>query len=146
MKDIYWTLGAYDVVAIFDAPDESAMTALGLALGAEGNVRTPTMRAFGKDGMNGMRRKAAWAQGLRRADAATRGGSRRAVRIFAAGPWRDPPRRLHSPCQPGPRAGRTRRGPRRVPQRELREGNGGVAAARGQRQRRRAIPHRQHVR
>jgi len=59
MKDIYWTLGAYDVVAIFDAPDESAMTALGLALGAEGNVRTQTMRAFGKDEMNGILRKLA---------------------------------------------------------------------------------------
>jgi uncharacterized protein with GYD domain len=48
-KDFYWTLGSYDVVAIFDAPDEASMTALGLAIGTAGNVRTQTMRAFSKD-------------------------------------------------------------------------------------------------
>ena len=57
VKEIYWTLGAYDVVAIFEAPDEASMTALGLALGSEGNVRTQTMRAFSKDEMNGILRK-----------------------------------------------------------------------------------------
>ena len=56
-KEIYWTLGAFDVVAIFEAPDEASMTALGLALGSEGNVRTQTMRAFSKDEMNGILRK-----------------------------------------------------------------------------------------
>ncbi len=53
-KDIYWTLGSYDVVAIFDAPDDASMTALGLALGTAGNVRTQTLRAFSKDEMNGI--------------------------------------------------------------------------------------------
>ena len=48
-KEFYWTLGSYDVVAIFDAPDEAAMTALGLAIGSAGNVRTQTLRAFTKD-------------------------------------------------------------------------------------------------
>ena len=57
VKEIYWTLGAYDVVAIFEAPDEAAVTALGLALGSQGNVRTQTMRAFSKDEMNGILRK-----------------------------------------------------------------------------------------
>ena len=46
LKDVYWTLGAHDLVAIFDAPDEESMTALGLSLGKMGNVRTQTMRAF----------------------------------------------------------------------------------------------------
>ncbi len=46
LKDIYWTLGAHDLVAIFDAPDDAAMTALGLTIGKAGNVRTQTMRAF----------------------------------------------------------------------------------------------------
>jgi len=50
-KEIYWTVGKYDVVAIFDAPDDATMTALCLALGAQGNVRTQTMRAFSKDEM-----------------------------------------------------------------------------------------------
>jgi len=53
-KDIFWTLGSYDVVAIFEAPDDAAMTALGLALGTAGNVRTQTLRAFSKDEMNGV--------------------------------------------------------------------------------------------
>jgi len=51
-KDIFWTLGRYDVVAIFEAPDDASMTALGLALGAAGNVRTQTLRAFSREEMN----------------------------------------------------------------------------------------------
>jgi uncharacterized protein with GYD domain len=48
MKAFYLTMGNYDIVAIVDAPnDEAAATAL-LALGAKGNVRTLTMRAFGE--------------------------------------------------------------------------------------------------
>jgi len=53
-KEFYWTMGSYDVVVVFDAPDEASMTALGLAIGASGNVRTQTMRAFSKDEMNGI--------------------------------------------------------------------------------------------
>jgi uncharacterized protein with GYD domain len=51
MKETYWTLGAHDLVAIFDAPDDAAMTALGLTIGKAGNVRTQTMRAFTADEM-----------------------------------------------------------------------------------------------
>jgi uncharacterized protein with GYD domain len=46
VKDMYWTLGQYDVALIADAPDEAAMTSLGLSIGALGNVRTQTLRAF----------------------------------------------------------------------------------------------------
>src|SRR5437660_6602004 len=46
VKELYWTLGQYDVVAIFDAPDEASITALGLSIGVAGNVRTQTLRAF----------------------------------------------------------------------------------------------------
>ena len=46
VKDLYWTLGQYDIVAIADAPDEMTVTALGLTLGKAGNVRTQTLRAF----------------------------------------------------------------------------------------------------
>ena len=46
VKESYWTLGQYDVVAIIDAPDEAAMTSLGLSIGALGNVRTQTLPAF----------------------------------------------------------------------------------------------------
>lgn len=54
VKDIYWTLGQYDIVAIADAPDDTVMTALGLALGKSGNVRTQTLRAFTQADMNGI--------------------------------------------------------------------------------------------
>jgi len=46
VKDIYWTLGAYDLVSIVEAKDEMALTALGLTLGKGGNIRTQTLRAF----------------------------------------------------------------------------------------------------
>ncbi len=52
LKAQYWTLGSYDIVAIFDAPDEASITALSMAIGAAGNVRTQTLRAFSKDETN----------------------------------------------------------------------------------------------
>jgi len=58
-KEFFWTLGSYDVVAIFEAPDDASMTALGLAIGAGGNVRTQTLRAFPRDEMNGVLAKLA---------------------------------------------------------------------------------------
>jgi uncharacterized protein with GYD domain len=58
-KEFYWTLGTWDVVVVFDAPDDASMTALGLAIGAAGNVRTQTMRAFSREEMNGVLAKLA---------------------------------------------------------------------------------------
>jgi len=46
VKDIYWTLGQFDVVIIVEAPDDETMTAMALALGRLGNVTTQTLRAF----------------------------------------------------------------------------------------------------
>jgi uncharacterized protein with GYD domain len=46
VKEFYWTLGQYDMAFICDAPDDAAITALGLSVGALGNVRTQTLRAF----------------------------------------------------------------------------------------------------
>ncbi|SAK82791.1 GYD domain protein [Caballeronia catudaia] len=46
LRSLHWTLGAYDLVASVDSPDDETMTRLGLTLGALGNVRTTTMRAF----------------------------------------------------------------------------------------------------
>jgi uncharacterized protein with GYD domain len=51
VSEIYWTLGTYDVVAIFESPDDASITALALALGSAGNVRTQVMRAFDRDEM-----------------------------------------------------------------------------------------------
>jgi len=47
----FWTLGAYDVVLLVDAPDDETMTAFMLKVGSLGNVKTATMRAFGKEEM-----------------------------------------------------------------------------------------------
>lgn len=44
--EIYWTLGAYDGLAVFEAPDDETATALMLQLGSQGNVHTTTTRAF----------------------------------------------------------------------------------------------------
>jgi uncharacterized protein with GYD domain len=46
VKDIYWTLGRYDIVATVEAPDDTVITALGLTLAQAGNIRTQTLRAF----------------------------------------------------------------------------------------------------
>jgi uncharacterized protein with GYD domain len=51
IKDIYWTLGHYDTVAICDAPDDETATAAFLRLGSAGNVRTQTLRAFSREEM-----------------------------------------------------------------------------------------------
>jgi uncharacterized protein with GYD domain len=40
VKDVFWTLGEYDIVAVVEAPDDVSITALGLSTGALGNVRT----------------------------------------------------------------------------------------------------------
>ena len=49
VKDVYWTLGGYDGVLIFEAPDDETATSLMLSLGKKGHVRTKTMRAFNSD-------------------------------------------------------------------------------------------------
>ncbi len=54
MPQIYWTLGKYDLVAIIEAPDDESATAFALGIGAAGNIRMQTLRAFNKDEMNGI--------------------------------------------------------------------------------------------
>jgi uncharacterized protein with GYD domain len=51
IKDIYWTLGHYDIVAICEAPDDETATAAFLSLGSAGNVRTQSLRAFSREEM-----------------------------------------------------------------------------------------------
>ena len=48
MKEIYWTMGQYDIVSIVEAPDDQSLAAFGFAIGSAGNVRTQTLRAFTK--------------------------------------------------------------------------------------------------
>ena len=58
LKEVYWTLGPWDVVAVSDAPDDETATAFALALGAQGNIRTTTLRAFDAAEMKGIIAKA----------------------------------------------------------------------------------------
>jgi uncharacterized protein with GYD domain len=53
-EEIYWTLGAYDIVAISEFPDDETGTAFLLAVAAIGNIRTTTLRAFDADEMRGI--------------------------------------------------------------------------------------------
>ena len=46
LRNLYWTIGEYDIVAIAEFPDDETATAFMLALGSEGNVRTETLRAY----------------------------------------------------------------------------------------------------
>ncbi len=52
VKDIYWTVGLYDLVIVMEAPDEETLSALLLSVGALGNVRTQTLRGFSAEEMN----------------------------------------------------------------------------------------------
>jgi len=51
VKDFYWTLGRYDMVATMEGPDDASITAFTLAMCSMGNVRTQTLRAFGPTDM-----------------------------------------------------------------------------------------------
>lgn len=46
LTDIYWTLGSFDGVIIFDAPSDEIATAAMLHLSSQGNVQATTARAF----------------------------------------------------------------------------------------------------
>jgi uncharacterized protein with GYD domain len=49
---VYWTLGQYDIATIVEAPDDTSVNALLLSIGALGNVKTQTLRAFSADEMD----------------------------------------------------------------------------------------------
>src|SRR5262249_29115916 len=46
IKAYYMTQGGYDGVLIFEVPDDMALTTFLLNVGAAGNVRTTSLRAF----------------------------------------------------------------------------------------------------
>ena len=49
LKDVYWTIGPYDLVAITEFPDDETATAYLYAIAATGNIRTTSLRAFNRD-------------------------------------------------------------------------------------------------
>ena len=49
IKQVFLTMGQYDLVIIAEAPDDETIGKFLLATGSLGNVRTQTMRAFTED-------------------------------------------------------------------------------------------------
>lgn len=49
IKEFYLTLGAYDILAVIDAPNDDVVAKLLLTIGVDGNVRTTTFRAYSED-------------------------------------------------------------------------------------------------
>ena len=54
IQQLLYTMGPYDFVGICEAKDEQSFNAFCLATGAQGNVRSTTMRAFTVDEMKGI--------------------------------------------------------------------------------------------
>jgi uncharacterized protein with GYD domain len=50
---LYWLQGQYDAMTIVESDDESAVMGLLLAIGAQGLMRTETVRAFSLDDIEG---------------------------------------------------------------------------------------------
>tara|TARA_B100000315_G_scaffold252174_1_gene288394 strand:+ start:903 stop:1190 length:288 start_codon:yes stop_codon:yes gene_type:complete len=50
----YLTMGQYDAVTVIELPSDEAAATNALAVGAQGNVRTTTMRAFTEEEMAGI--------------------------------------------------------------------------------------------
>jgi uncharacterized protein with GYD domain len=49
VKELYWTLGHYDLVTIVEAPDAATVTSVELAVASMGNIKTETLTAFSAD-------------------------------------------------------------------------------------------------
>jgi len=45
-KAVYMTMGEYDLIAIYEAPDDAVVARFTLLLGSLGSVRTKTLKAF----------------------------------------------------------------------------------------------------
>jgi uncharacterized protein with GYD domain len=54
LEQAYWTVGPYDMVTVFEAPNDEALSAHLLEIGSLGNVRTTTLRAYDEEEMSGL--------------------------------------------------------------------------------------------
>jgi uncharacterized protein with GYD domain len=52
----YLTMGAYDYVLVWEAPDDETAARFMLTVGSAGNVRTTTLKAFPQDQFRGILR------------------------------------------------------------------------------------------
>lgn len=58
VRELVWTMGAYDVVAIIEAADDETASAAALKVSSLGNVRTTTLRAFDMEEVEGTIKRA----------------------------------------------------------------------------------------
>lgn len=54
IRDIYWTMGPHDIVAVTEFPDDESASAFALTLAGMGNIRTSTSRAYTAEDMEGI--------------------------------------------------------------------------------------------
>jgi uncharacterized protein with GYD domain len=54
IKVLCWTIGRYDVIAVFEAPDDESATALAFSASSLGNVRSEILRVFSFEEMSGI--------------------------------------------------------------------------------------------
>ncbi|MBI1978069.1 MAG: GYD domain-containing protein [Candidatus Omnitrophica bacterium] len=52
VKEIYWTLGSYDVVLTVEAPNDETIAAVLAKAGSLGNLKSQTLRAFDEKEMD----------------------------------------------------------------------------------------------
>ena len=52
MREIFWTMGEYDLVCVLEADDEQSLTAFNLAVATQGNVRSKSLRAYNASEMD----------------------------------------------------------------------------------------------
>jgi len=46
VRSVYMTMGDYDLIAVYEAPDDAVVARFTLLLGMLGSVRTKTLKAF----------------------------------------------------------------------------------------------------
>mgnify|MGYP005613883817 FL=1 len=54
MREIYWTMGEYDLVCVLEADSEQSLAAFNLAIAMQGNVRSHSLRAYSASEMEGV--------------------------------------------------------------------------------------------
>jgi len=52
MRELFWTMGKYDLVCVLEAEDELALAAFSIATANQGNVRIASMRAYSSQEMD----------------------------------------------------------------------------------------------
>jgi uncharacterized protein with GYD domain len=52
VREMVWTMGEYDFMTVFEAPNDETAATLVLRVAAAGNVHTKTLRAFDADQMS----------------------------------------------------------------------------------------------